>query len=1236
MARQTLATYASTTEVTAHTVTLDQASTPGKTIVAFYDSAAVVTAPAGWVKTQMYLGSSETGVLILPAASHTGALTDVVFTNSAPRQLTMYVFEDDVLNDVLVSPNVGVNLSSGAGSTVVHNTGVATFTADEALALFTLRGSDTSGPIAPASLSWDSGFVEEMAEATTGNLTYSPHAQWVGGASNVSFTASGVELTWNSDIQGVNAVGALIGYDTISGPALPWGNTIADEIAYPGDSSANWDITGMGSTDALGFSDQVSYDVGETVNFKVHSTTSTVIDIYRIGGYDTGWRKVGTCTNTITSQPDPVAITDSNGGTEASAWATTASWEVPAGAWSGMFVGVVRVAADASYIPFIVRDDARTADVVVKTSETTWGAAYNHYGTPAAPLSGRNLYGQAADFNLNNRAVAVSFDRPIITRGTNLHTYWLNAEVPLWRWLDKQGFNWKLISSVDLDEGLTTVGSAKALVSSGHDEYWSQGMWDNAEAFRDAGGHLVFMSANEVFWRVRFSGDRRTMWCYKDTMDGPSGHTGGVALDPVSWTGTWRDTRRPGGAEPENLLTGTFFRMNGARDETASIVAADVGSSPFWRGTTVETGTNLSLPRVIGFEADEYVPTQSRETLVAATSINIDGSYADDNGQIYTGNGTLNWGIQLQGYPNGSVVAGFGTNQWSWALDGVHDRTDTIPSIPAQQATINLLTDMGAIAATPVGILVDPAPVSWGEYGIGPTEISELLISDGTSWFSVPTGSPTALSLGTVDGNTVGITSDGGVDDVILPASTTSTAGMFTSTQATDLEDIGITVLLIQSRVDQDVTSGASPVFDATNFTNLPAGGGSGDVVGPASSTDNAVARFNLATGKLLQDSGVLIDDSNNLTTPGKLRGSNFKADSLIDGTNTFVGDTTSSDTTTGGQNTVIGSNAQIQNPGDDRVVSIGKDAVAGQNGVTVGANSDSDGNSVSIGNAASAITNSVAIGFAAAADTSGIAIGGTTQAIDRSVSIGLDAGSTGTDSTSVGHNAARSSTQNYTTAVGRSTEVNAAYATAIGALATANFAGSVAIGIDSTAVPAATTVIDEFVLGTASHDVKVPGTLNVTGVTEFGQDLFIDRQGQVAEAALHVKADAGEYANNIFYTGDLARWYLGKIGSNELGSDSGSDFAIGRYNDSGNWIADSVVINRANGKVTLEGDLEAGWGYFLYGADFGGFKLTSVATPTADADAANKQYVDSRIWKGTQAEYDLLTPDPDVLYVII
>ncbi len=47
-------------------------------------------------------------------------------------------------------------------------------------------------------------------------------------------------------------------------------------------------------------------------------------------------------------------------------------------------------------------------------------------------------------------------------------------------------------------------------------------------------------------------------------------------------------------------------------------------------------------------------------------------------------------------------------------------------------------------------------------------------------------------------------------------------------------------------------------------------GGGTGDVIGPGTSTHNAIARYNGVTGKLLQDSGVTIDDFGNLVWVAK------------------------------------------------------------------------------------------------------------------------------------------------------------------------------------------------------------------------------------------------------------------------------------------------------------------------------------------------------------------------------
>lgn len=65
-----------------------------------------------------------------------------------------------------------------------------------------------------------------------------------------------------------------------------------------------------------------------------------------------------------------------------------------------------------------------------------------------------------------------------------------------------------------------------------------------------------------------------------------------------------------------------------------------------------------------------------------------------------------------------------------------------------------------------------------------------------------------------------------------------------------------------------DIGSEAVYLYTAAGWVTVAGGGGggTGDVVGPASSTDNAVARFDGLTGKLLQNGVVLIDDAGNIT----------------------------------------------------------------------------------------------------------------------------------------------------------------------------------------------------------------------------------------------------------------------------------------------------------------------------------------------------------------------------------
>jgi len=76
----------------------------------------------------------------------------------------------------------------------------------------------------------------------------------------------------------------------------------------------------------------------------------------------------------------------------------------------------------------------------------------------------------------------------------------------------------------------------------------------------------------------------------------------------------------------------------------------------------------------------------------------------------------------------------------------------------------------------------------------------------------------------------------------------------------------------------KSITAGAgiTIVVGPNNDVTISASGGSGsgDVVGPSSSVDNTIPRFDSTTGKVIQSSGVVIDDSDNITAVGlKLTG---------------------------------------------------------------------------------------------------------------------------------------------------------------------------------------------------------------------------------------------------------------------------------------------------------------------------------------------------------------------------
>ena len=484
---------------------------------------------------------------------------------------------------------------------------------------------------------------------------------------------------------------------------LAQSNPIVVENAKPGNPPSQWDVSGSGDPSIQGFATDISVNRGQTIRFKIKTNaTNYRLDIYRLGYYGgSGARLVaGNVLPTASlpqNQPNPIT-NSSTGLIDCGNWAESASWAVPADATSGVYIAKL-IRADtggASHIIFIVRDDAGSSDLLFQTSDTTWHA-YNSYG-------GNSLYvGSPA-----GRAYKVSYNRPAISRdGPPLISSLFVAEYPMIRWLERNGYNVSYTTGVDTDRRGNLLTNHKVFLSVGHDEYWSAAQRANVEAARNAGLHLAFFSGNEVFWKTRWESSidgsgtpYRTLVCYKET------HAN-AKIDPTStWTGTWRDPRfaqPPNGGSPENALTGTIFGVNGPSAESITVPAA-YGKHRFWRNTSVATLTSgqaaVFAAGTLGFEWDQspnngFQPQALMRLSSATVSV---PQLLLDYGSTY-GPGQATHSLSLYRHSSGALVFGAGTVQWSWGLDSVHDGGSAAPDRRLQQATVNLLADMGCPAS---------------------------------------------------------------------------------------------------------------------------------------------------------------------------------------------------------------------------------------------------------------------------------------------------------------------------------------------------------------------------------------------------------------------------------------------------------------------------------------------------------------------------------------------------------
>jgi hypothetical protein len=196
---------------------------------------------------------------------------------------------------------------------------------------------------------------------------------------------------------------------------------------------------------------------------------------------------------------------------------------------------------------------------------------------------------------------------------------------------------------------------------------------------------------------------------------------------------------------------------------------------------------------------------------------------------------------------------------------------------------LGTVTSVAATAGTGIAVTGSPITTS-GTLNITNTAPDQTVVLNSGTGISTSGTYPNFTVTNTAPDQVVALTGAGttvvtGTYPNFTITSTDSTTGTVTSVAATAGTGISVTgspittsgtLNITNTAPDQTVvltagtgisTSGTYPNFTITNTS--PSLGG--DVVGPASATDNAIARFDTTTGKLIQNSTVTINDNGTL-----------------------------------------------------------------------------------------------------------------------------------------------------------------------------------------------------------------------------------------------------------------------------------------------------------------------------------------------------------------------------------
>jgi hypothetical protein len=468
----------------------------------------------------------------------------------------------------------------------------------------------------------------------------------------------------------VSAPAVVVG--GVPGKSTPAASRTQAENALPG--SAGWKLTDNAENHEIeGFANRTSVNRGDPVTLYVSTNAPTFhVEVYRMGYYQgLGSRLVQTSAELPGAHQAQASFTSGINMVEAQ-W--DPSTTMPTDSWpeGDYLLKLVASTGKQRYIPLTVRNDRSTAAFVVINAVTTW-QAYNLWG-------GYDLYEgvSGAGSDANHRSRIVSFDRPYAL-GDGAGDF-LGLEYPLVSLAESLGLDITYVTDTDLQSTPNPLLSHKAVISLGHDEYYSLVMRQAIEQARDKGINLAFLGANAIFRHIRFSssplGANRHEIDYKSAAEDPL-----TGTDNADVTVSWRDSPNN---NPESQLIGDFYQCNPVK---ADMVVVDPNNWLF-AGTGATAGQ--VLPNVIGSEYDRYdpsVPSPPNVEILTHSPLTCRGSSDYSDATYYTA-------------PSGAGVFASGTIDWVGFMD-VNCQPDNCAGRVLGKVMVNLFTGFGAGPAGP-------------------------------------------------------------------------------------------------------------------------------------------------------------------------------------------------------------------------------------------------------------------------------------------------------------------------------------------------------------------------------------------------------------------------------------------------------------------------------------------------------------------------------------------------------